>query len=398
MLSPETNATAEEKMPGGSVTKWVKKNDKFLLGAAIGSGGAIAGAVAVAAATVPPGNGIDPAILEHAKENAVTILTVAYDANGEALGAVQGSGFFIAGTDGRLLGTAAHNFNTSELNLPEDAEIRVFIRPDGGTLEGQLIEVKPPSGTAVDAANDVAIVDLGQTTNYTGIEIAPEGSVELGETVWSVGTPLNQMFEGTVRQVAVSSLEGHLQDPDTKLFKEEESENVIQLDGVFHKGHSGGPVFDSDGRLVAIITHGPGDEVTITFATQSEPFKELLERYKASPEFFSGPDVSVVPKSSFSGGAEELAADAAIQQSLKAKSAGTSLDDGGVSDIVPVMADPSGGTGPWSPGFSPDDAGVLKNFLVIGDQSSVIGPWPPLGSSDDGGAIDSLLEALDALG
>ena len=397
MLSRETNATAEEKMPGGRVTKWVKKNDKFLLGAAIGSGGAVAGAVAVAAATVPAGNSIDPAILEHAKENAVTILGVVHDANGEVIGRIHGSGFFVEGTDGRLIGTAAHNFNPSELNLPEDAEIRFFIRPDGGTLEGEFLEVKPPSGAAVDAANDIAIVDLGQTTNYTGIEIAPEGSAELGETVWSVGTPLNPMFEGTVRQVAISSLEGHLRVPGTQTFEEGESEDVIQLDGVFHQGHSGCLVFDSDGRLVAIITHGPG-ESTITFATKSEAFKELLERYQASPEFIHGPDVSVVPKSSFAGGAEELASDVAIQQSLKAKSAGFSPDDAGVSDIVPVMADPSGGTGPWSPGFSPDDAGVLKNFLVIGDQSSVIGSWPPLGSSDDGGAIDSLLEALNALG
>lgn len=396
MLSPETNATAEEKMPGGRVTKWVKKNDKFLLGAAIGSGGAIAGAVAVAAATAPAGNGIDPAILEHAKENAVTILGLAFDANGEFRGQVHGSAFFIAGTDGRLLGTAAHNFDTSELNLPEDAEIRFFIRPDGGTLEGKFLEVKPPSGTAVDAANDIAIVDLGQTTNYTGIEIAPEGSAELGETVWSVGTPLNPRFEGTVRQVAISSLEGHLRVPGTQTFEEGESENVIQLDGVFHQGHSGGLVFDSDGRLVAIITHGRG-ESTITFATKSEPFKELLEGYQASPEFINLSQASFAP-SSFAGGAEELASDVAIQQWVKAKSAGFSPDDGGVSDIVPVMADPSGGTGPWSPGFSPDDGGVLKNFLVIGDQSSVIGPWPPLGSSDDGGAIDSLLEALDALG
>ena len=399
MLSPETNATAEEKMPGGRVTKWVKKNDKFLLGAGIGSGGAIAGAVAVAAATAPAGNGIDPAILEHAQENSVTIYAVALDANGEIIGGGQGAGFFIAGTDGRLIGTAAHNF--PDPDLPAGAELLFVVETSGG----ERFLVKPPSGTAVDADNDLAIVDLGQTTNYTGIEIAPEGSAELGEEMWSVGP------EG-VKQLHIGSLKpGGYTGP----------EDVHQLDGTVHEGESGRVLIDTDGRATGMIVSGDrtyprdkegkplydkdgngkpdfDDDLTTSYATKSERLKELSERYQASPEFIHGPDVSVVPKSSFSGGAEELAADVAIQQSLKAKSASFSPDDAGVSDIVPVMADPSGGTGPWSPGFSPDDAGVLKNFLVIGDQSSVIGSWPPLGSSDDGGAIDSLLEALDALG
>ena len=394
MLSPETNATAEEKMPGGRVTTWVKKNDKFLLGAAIGSGGAIAGAVAVAAATAPAGNGIDPAILEHAKENAVTIFTRVYDADGnliERLGG-HGSGFFVGGTEGRLIGTAAHVVDSPDIDLPEGAQVQTFVRVEDGELEGTVFPVNPPSDAALDGVNDIAILDLGQTTGYSGIEIAPPGSVELGEPLVTVGTPLNPMFEGTVTHVTVSSLEGHALDSGTGGFQEGESENVLQLDGVVHGGKSGCLVVDSNGQLVAIITHGEilfFNDTTITFATKSELFVVLLEGYQASPEFNLGPDVSVVPKSSFSGGVGEVAADAAIQQSL---------DDGGVIDSVPVMADPSGGTGPWSPGFSPDDGGVLKNFLVIGDQSSVIGHWPPLGSSDDGGAIDSLLEALDALG
>ena len=402
MLSPETNATtnatAEEKMPGGRVTKWVKKNDKFLLGAA--TGGRVGGAIAAAAAatTGPLGNGIDPAILEHAQENAVTIKAYAVDAMGnnpQYLGV--GTGSFIAGTDGRLIGTAAHVVSD---DLPEGAKQIVLIVT---TSDGEKFLVKAPGKSAIDADNDVAIVDLGQTTNYTGMKFAPAGSAELGEEMWTVGP------EG-VKQFHIGSLK-----PDGRTG----TEDVLRLDGVAHEGESGRFLIDTDGRVVGIKVSGTrkypvkdgkplydkngdgkpdfDDDLTISYATKSERLKELSEDYQANPgfkdyqampEFLSGRDVSVAPKSLFSGDVGEVNV---------AKLAGSSPDDGGVSDIVPVMADPSGGTGPWSPGFSPDDGGVLKNFLVIGDQSSVIGPWPPLGSSDDGGAIDSLLEALDAL-
>lgn len=407
MLSPETNATtnatAEAQMPGGRATKWVTKHDKFLLGAATATAGGVGSVVALAAASaiVPPSDGpdivyhpgesvghFDPEILTHAKENAVTILVMVFDADGNLIMNGHGSGFFIEGTDGRLIGTAAHVVDPSDINLPEGGEVQFFVRPDEGDLAGQLLPIKPPSGDAVDAVNDIGIVDLGQTTGYTGIGIAPPGSAELGEPLVTVGTSANQMFEGTVTHVMVSSLDGHRVDPDTGLFVEEESEDVIQLDGVVHGGNSGCQVIDSEGRLVAIITHGPNDlsgsNTTITFATKSEQLAELLERYRESPEFISDILQASSSSSSLSGAVDELAVDAAIQQWIEAKQAGFSPDDGGVSDIVPVMADPI-------------DGGALKHFLVVGNQNSGFGPWSPDSPPDDGGVIDSLVEALDAL-
>ena len=388
----ETNATTEAQMPGERVTRWVTKRDKFLLGAAIGGGGAVAGAVAVAAAAAPAGTGIDPAILEHAQDNAVAIYAEVVDANGEIIiSQFSGAGFFAAGTDGRLIGTAAHV--VPDIKVPEGMKLQYRVKTSGG--EEFLVEA--PGSSAIDAGNDLAILDLGRQTNYGGIRIAPGGSAELGEEMWSVGP-------GGVKQFHIGSLE-----PDGYTG----SENVHQLVGIAHGGESGRVLIDTDGRIVGIIISGErtypidkegkplydkdGDgkpdfemDRTTTYATESEEFNELLERYLVSPEFISGTHVSVVPKSSFSGDVGEVNV---------AKLAGSSPDDAGVLDSVPVMDNPISGTGPWPTGFSPDDAGVLKNFLVIGDQNSVIGPWPPTGSSpDDGGVIDSLLEALDALG
>ena len=392
----ETNATTEAQMPGGRVKSWTTKDNNFLLGAAAATAGGVGSVVALAAAAAiippdpppnivinPPGGqpgvagGIDPEILEHAQENAVTIYSVAVDENGEVIMQLgHGSGFFIEGTEGRLIGTAAHVVEPPDLDkvlqpngqpLPEGATVQTFVRVDNGELEGTVFPVDTPSGPAVDGLNDIAILDIGQTTGYTGVEFAPPGSVELGEPLAAISTPADMTLPGTVTQVAVGSLEGQRVDST------DPTADVFQVDGIIHGGQSGCLLIDSEGRLVGIITHGwsrgLGDELTIAYATRSERLAELLEEYLASPEFLN----SDVP---------EVFDIGAFQLWLESRGEGDVID----SDLA--------GTQP------PDDPDGIIGFgdvLIIGDKDSGFGPWSPDSPPDDGGLIDSILEALDAL-
>ena len=399
MLSPETNATtnetAEAQMPGGRVTQWVTKDNKFLLGAAAATAGGVGSVVALAAASaiVPPdqppnivinlpggqpgvAGGIDPEILEHAQDNAVTIYSVVVDENGEVIRQLgHGSGFFVEGTEGRLIGTAAHVVDHQDIDLSEGQRIQTFVRVDGGELEGTVFPVNPPSDAALDGVNDLAILDIGQTTGYTGIPIAPPGSAELGERLWTVGTPEDESLEGTVGDVTVADTDGHRVDGS-------ETEDVLQLHGPVHGGQSGSLVIDSEGRLVAIITHGGvgdfGENLTISFATKSERLAELLERYLASPEFLAQGVSSEAPGVDIAG----------FQLWLE------SQDDGGVIDSD--LAGAIGESGSGGVDLESLNDGI-KNVLIIGDKDSGFGSWSPDSPPDDGGFIDSLVEALDAL-
>ena len=380
----ETNATAEAQTPGGRVKSWTTKDNKFLLGAAAATAGGVGSVVALAAAAaiIPPdpppnvevnlpvdppgvGGGIDPEFLEYAQENAVTIYSVVVDENGEIIRELgHGSGFFIGGTEGRLIGTAAHVVDNSDIDLQEGEQVQTFVRVDGGELEGTVFPVDPPSGPAVDGVNDIAILDIGQTTVYPGIPIAPPGSAELGEELWTISVPWDKSLAGTVGDVTVASTEGQRIDG-------QETEDVLQLHGITHGGESGSLVIDSEGRLVAIITHGiggyfPGSELTITFATKSERLAELLEQYRNSPEFLE------LAEGVVSGQIEP----AVLVQWLE------SQDDGGVtdSDLTKILSDDG-----------------VKDVLIIGDKASGFGPWSPDSPPDDGGVINSVLEALDAL-
>lgn len=351
MLTPETtNANAEaQQMPGGRIKNWAKKNDQFLLGATTTGIGAAVGTAVFAALTRPPPNGIDPDIAAHVKENSVTIIIKAYDADGNVLTFTapltgekteiygHGSGIFLGETEGRLIGTAAHVVQKPK--LPEGAEeLRYFVVPNGGKLAGQELEFKPPTtDTAVDTTNDVAIVDLGRTTGYTGVEFAPPGSAELGETVYGIGTPLHPIHAGTLKKFTISSLDGHRVNNANKgeghVLEEQATEDLLQLDGILHGGNSGGIIFDTDGRFLGVMTHrdlvfldGEVNESTIGFATRAEKVKELMERYMASPEYLKNVSQTSVTPSSHASGAEELAAATAIQNGIEAESADATLN------------------------------------------------------------------------
>lgn len=298
MLEQELNATTEAQPNRGRLS-WAKKNEKLLkgtalLGTAAGTG-AIAGKLAVAAATLKPTppNGFTAETLAHVKENVVTVYMEAVDANGIPIPGTKfmGSGFFIRDTQGQLVGTAEHVLTLSDaeleaLNLPEGATWRYSVKPHEGELAGQLIEVKPPAPAALDAGNDLGIVDLGRTTSYTGLELAPDNSVQIADTVGAVGVPgYWSELGGTFKQLSVSTIR----------------DNEFVLDGFIHHGFSGSVLFDTQGRVIGINTSAPirpfgpdrdwdgtpdyYDELSFGIATRVEPFKALLEGYKESDAY-----------------------------------------------------------------------------------------------------------------
>lgn len=310
MLTPETtNANAEaQQMPGGRIKNWAKKNDQFLLGATTTGIGAAVGTAVFAALTRPPPNGIDPEILDRVHDQTVTVLVKAVDKDGNVItfettdgGETEilwhGSATFLEETGGRLLVTAAHVAdNDLETlpphimdQLPDGTTLKFYIQPNGGEHAGQMLEVKTPS-SAVNAENDIAILDLGHTTSYTGVVFAPPNSVELGQTVYGFGTPADVLHAGSLKKATISALDGHRLDKDGNLV-EEATDHLFQMDGLFHGGHSGMSIFDAQGRFLGVATHRDMTsygESTITFATDAEQVEALKVSYMKTPEFLQG--------------------------------------------------------------------------------------------------------------
>jgi len=150
----------------------------------------------------------------------------------------------------------------AEGNLPEveGAGSGVIIAPDGYILTNEHVvqgaaslSVTLHDGTNLDAApvgtdpaTDLAVI----RANGSGLPYATlgdSGRLKAGQLVIAIGNPLG--FSSTVSTGVVSALGRALRSRDGRLI-----ENIIQHTAPLNPGNSGGPLVNSQGRVVGINT------------------------------------------------------------------------------------------------------------------------------------------------
>ncbi len=164
------------------------------------------------------------------------------------LGAL-GSGAIIDGENGYVI-TNAHVVTNGDGYL--------ITVPDGRVLEASLVGMDTPTDIAVLQANDL---------RAKAVPLANSDDLRVGDVVFAVGYPLGleqSLSLGVVSGLGRSSSADSLQD-------------FIQTDAAINSGNSGGPLLDSQGRLVGINTaivsrsggsNGIGFSVPAGLATQ----------------------------------------------------------------------------------------------------------------------------------
>jgi tetratricopeptide (TPR) repeat protein len=147
----------------------------------------------------------------------VTILT--YDAKREPLG--QGSGFIVAKNQ------IATNYHV----VAGSASASIIFN------DGSVSSVT--SVVAGSAPKDVVIIEA-ETGGRLPLPLGDELELKVGETVYAIGAPKG----------LIASLSNGL----VSAFREEEGQFLIQITAPIAPGSSGGPVFNSQGRVVGIST------------------------------------------------------------------------------------------------------------------------------------------------
>lgn len=136
----------------------------------------------------------------------------------------HGSGFLVS-TDGYLL-TNHHVVGGAKY---------VKVRwADGSEELGEVIRS--------DSARDVALVKVAGTRRRP--LALRQGPVRLGETVFAIGTPLDEKFENTVTRGVVSAT------------RVDQGLGYIQSDVTVNTGNSGGPLLDETGVVIGITVIG----------------------------------------------------------------------------------------------------------------------------------------------
>ena len=215
---------------------------------------------------MPGADGASPAI-QNAMDNAVTI---EFKVDGKMK--VAGSGFWVGGPEGRILATNNHVVKGILAQYPDPKKADIFVRPCGGDRKGELIEVKVGEK---DPGNDLALLISKKPTDYSGITIAPEGSADLGETVWVLGGIGGLYYRCVLDKGSISALEADLIADWPKNFPHKES--VIIVDGDSAPGNSGSAVIDALGRVIGVVFGGVSS-TTVTLIVKSEKLTPLIER------------------------------------------------------------------------------------------------------------------------
>ncbi len=124
----------------------------------------------------------------------------------------------------------------------EDAQSIEVTLSNGNIYEAELV------GT--DATTDIAVIKLkNPPSNLNPVSFADSSSVAVGEEVLAIGNPLG--YSNTATSGIVSALNRPVSvtsdDSSTTVVT-----NAIQIDASINSGNSGGPTFNSDGKLIGI--------------------------------------------------------------------------------------------------------------------------------------------------
>lgn len=173
----------------------------------------------------------------------------------------QGSGFVYKKEDGRGFVLTNHHV------IDGATEIRVVNNNDE-SVEATLLGSDELSDLAVLSIDESAVMDVATFANSEDIEV--------GDTVFTVGTPLGNEYKGTVTKGILSG-KNRLVTVDTSTggFVME----VLQTDAAMNPGNSGGPLCNVNGEVIGVNSLKlVEDEIEgMGFAIPSEMVQSELE-------------------------------------------------------------------------------------------------------------------------
>jgi putative serine protease PepD len=119
----------------------------------------------------------------------------------------------------------------------------------------QSVQVEFSDGTEVDAkivgadpSTDIAVLDVERpASQLTVLQFAPTGALEVGNPVVVLGSPFG--LEGTLTTGVISAVGREIRSPNGFTI-----ENAVQTDAALNHGNSGGPMLDSQGRVVGVAS------------------------------------------------------------------------------------------------------------------------------------------------
>lgn len=179
-------------------------------------------------------------VFEMAKDQVVGITTDVIYQNFFGMtssSAVSGSGFILS-EDGYIM----TNYHVIETGYANNLNITVMTY-DGTKYTAAIV--------GFESGNDIAVLKI-DATGLSPVSFGNSDEITMGETIYAVGNPLGEL--------AYSMSTGTISGLDREIVTEESvvGINMFQIDAAVNPGNSGGPVYNSRGEVIGIVTAKSG--------------------------------------------------------------------------------------------------------------------------------------------
>jgi len=124
-------------------------------------------------------------------------------------------------------------------------------------IDGKRTSTQNVTVVAVDADNDLALLQLSQPTKAKVLEFADDSILRAGSEVFAIGSP---GMGNTILTQSVSN--GIISNTERILGKQK----FLQTNAAINPGNSGGPLFDLEGKVVGVVSAKATRQENIGFA------------------------------------------------------------------------------------------------------------------------------------
>ena len=134
-------------------------------------------------------------------------------------------------------------------HVVENARYILIVYTDESEVEGEVV--------GSDEIQDIAVVKVPVETVIAKAEIGSSNDLELGDTVFAIGTPVSISYKFTVTRGILSGKDRLCQMRSSSGYGYSSNQNtwymsLLQIDATINSGNSGGPLANSNGQLVGI--------------------------------------------------------------------------------------------------------------------------------------------------
>jgi S1-C subfamily serine protease len=133
----------------------------------------------------------------------------------------------------------------------------------------------PARVIGLDPPNDIAVLKIDAPRELLRpVSIGNSNTLRVGQKIIAIGNPFG--LERTMTAGIVSALDRPLRSKTGRMMK-----NIIQIDAALNQGNSGGPLLDSEGKVVGMntaIATLTGENTGVGFAVPVDTIKKVVDQ------------------------------------------------------------------------------------------------------------------------